>query len=116
MKERIQRKNRVGVVVSTKMKKTISVEVSRLVRHPLYKKYFKRTSVFKAHDEKQECGVGDKVRIIETRPISRTKCWRLVEVIEKAGEKIELLPDVEGSEATKKKEKKSVISSEVSKL
>ncbi|HFE63348.1 MAG TPA: 30S ribosomal protein S17 [Caldithrix sp.] len=77
------RKTRVGVVVSDKMDKTAVVSVERLVKHPTYKKYIKRTSKFKAHDEKNECHVGDLVKIMETRPLSRTKRWRIVEVIEK---------------------------------
>lgn len=77
------RKTRVGVVVSDKMNKTAVVSVERLVKHTRYKKYIKRTSKFKAHDEKNECHVGDLVKIMETRPLSRTKRWRIVEIIEK---------------------------------
>jgi small subunit ribosomal protein S17 len=77
------RKERHGVVVSDAMDKTIVVETSRRIRHPLYGKEMKRTSKFHAHDEKNEAKVGDKVRIMETRPISRTKNWRLVEVTKK---------------------------------
>ena len=82
--ERNWRKTRVGVVVSDKMDKTIVVAVKDSVQHPLYKKIMKRTVKFKAHDEKNECGVGDRVEIMETRPISADKRWRLVQIIEKA--------------------------------
>ena len=82
--ERNLRKTRVGVVVSDKMNKTIVVAVKDSVQHPLYKKIMKRTVKFKAHDEKNECGVGDRVEIMETRPISADKRWRLVQIIEKA--------------------------------
>ena len=82
--ERNLRKTRVGVVVSDKMDKTIVVAVKDSVQHPLYKKIMKRTAKFKAHDEKNECGVGDRVEIMETRPISADKRWRLVQIIEKA--------------------------------
>lgn len=84
MSERNNRKQRVGIVVSDKMDKTIVVSVTEHVRHPLYKKYIRRTVKMKAHDEHNECGVGDRVRLMETRPLSREKRWRLVEVIEKA--------------------------------
>ena len=82
--ERNLRKTRVGVVVSDKMDKTIVVAVKDSVQHPLYKKIMKRTVKFKAHDEKNECGVGDRVEIMETRPISADKRWRLLQIIEKA--------------------------------
>ena len=82
--ERNLRKTRVGVVVSDKMDKTIVAAVKDSVQHPLYKKIMKRTVKFKAHDEKNECGVGDRVEIMETRPISADKRWRLVQIIEKA--------------------------------
>ncbi len=82
--ERNLRKTRVGVVVSNKMDKTIVVALKDNVRHPLYKKIIKRTIKLKAHDEKNECGVGDKVKIMETRPLSKDKRWRLVEVLEKS--------------------------------
>ncbi len=82
--ERNLRKSRVGIVVSDKMDKTIVVAVVRKVKHPLYKKYITRTKKFKAHDELNQCGIGDKVEIVETRPISKDKCWRLAEIIEKA--------------------------------
>ena len=78
------RKVRVGKVVSDKMDKTIVVAVETRVPHPLYKKIIKRTYKLKAHDEKNECRVGDRVRVMETRPLSKDKRWRLVEVIEKA--------------------------------
>lgn len=78
------RKTRVGVVVSDKMDKTIVVEIRTRVRHPLYGKIMNRTEKFKAHDENNECGIGDTVRVMETRPLSKDKRWRLVEVVEKA--------------------------------
>ncbi len=78
------RKTRVGVVVSDKMDKTIVVEIRTRVKHPLYGKIMNRTEKFKAHDEKNECGIGDTVRIMETRPLSKDKRWRLVEIVEKA--------------------------------
>ena len=84
MEERNLRKERVGIVVSDKMDKTIDVAVSERVKHPLYKKIVNRTKKFKAHDENNVCGIGDKVLIQETRPLSKDKCWRLVEIVEKA--------------------------------
>ncbi len=78
------RKTRVGTVVSDKMDKTIVVAIEDSVQHPLYKKTIKRTVKFKAHDENNECGVGDRVEIMETRPLSKDKHWRLVRVVEKA--------------------------------
>ena len=78
------RKTRVGMVVSDKMDKTIVVEIKERVRHPLYGKIMNKTSKLKAHDENNECGIGDTVRLMETRPLSRDKRWRLVEIIEKA--------------------------------
>ena len=78
------RKTRVGKVVSDKMDKTIVVAVAEHVAHPLYKKIIRRTYKLKAHDENNECGVGDTVRVMETRPLSKDKRWRLVEIIEKA--------------------------------
>ena len=78
------RKTRVGVVVSDKMDKTVVVEIRTRVRHPLYGKIMNRTEKFKAHDEENSCGVGDTVRIMETRPLSKDKRWRLVEIVEKA--------------------------------
>ena len=82
--ERNLRKTRVGKVVSDKMDKTVVVAIVDNVKHPLYKKIIKRTVKLKAHDEKNECNVGDTVRLVETRPLSKTKRWRLVEIIEKA--------------------------------
>ena len=78
------RKTRVGMVVSDKMDKTIVVEIKERVRHPLYGKIMNQTSKLKAHDENNECGVGDTVRVVETRPLSKDKHWRMVEIIEKA--------------------------------
>ncbi len=82
--KRGQRKVRVGKVVSNKMQKSIVVAIERQVAHPLYKKYYRRTSTLMAHDEKQEAGIGDIVKIVETRPLSARKRWRLVAVIGKA--------------------------------
>ncbi len=84
MEVRGYRKTRVGVVVSDKMDKTIVVAIKTKVRHPLYGKMVNRTRKFKAHDENNECSIGDTVKIMETRPISKDKRWRLVEIIEKA--------------------------------
>ena len=84
MVERNLRKMRIGVVTSNKMDKTITVAVERKVKHPIYGKFVKKTTKFHAHDEKQECTIGDVVKIMETRPLSKTKRWRLVEVVEKA--------------------------------
>ena len=84
MSERAFRKTKVGMVVSDKMDKTIVVAIEDRVQHPLYKKILKRTYKLKAHDENNECGVGDKVRVMETRPLSKDKRWRLVEIVEKA--------------------------------
>jgi small subunit ribosomal protein S17 len=78
------RKEKVGVVTSNKMTKSITVAVERKVKHPKYGKFVKKTSTFMAHDEKNECNIGDTVRIEETRPLSKSKCWRLVEIIERA--------------------------------
>jgi small subunit ribosomal protein S17 len=78
------RKEKIGTVTSNKMEKSIVVAVERKVKHPKYKKFVKRTSKFMAHDEKNECSIGDVVRIMETRPLSKSKCWRLVEIVEKA--------------------------------
>ncbi|MBR1784435.1 MAG: 30S ribosomal protein S17 [Bacteroidales bacterium] len=82
--ERNLRKERIGVVVSNKMEKSIVVLVERKVKHPKYGKFVKRSTKFMAHDEKNEAGMGDTVRIMETRPLSKNKCWRLVEIVEKA--------------------------------
>ena len=84
LSERNLRKTRVGMVVSDKMDKTIVVAIKDNVRHPLYKKLIKRTIKLKAHDENNSCGIGDKVEIMETRPLSKDKRWRLVNIIEKA--------------------------------
>ena len=84
MSERNMRKTTVGKVVSNKMDKTIVVAIEDHVKHPLYKKIVKRTYKLKAHDEKNECGIGDTVKVMETRPLSKDKRWRLVEIIEKA--------------------------------
>ncbi len=84
MSERNLRKTRTGIVVSDKMDKTIVVAIEDNVRHPLYKKIVKRTMKLKAHDEANECGVGDRVEVMETRPMSKDKHWRLVQIIEKA--------------------------------
>jgi small subunit ribosomal protein S17 len=84
MAERSLRKERVGVVTSSKMDKSIVVSVERKMKHPKYGKFVKRTKKFVAHDEKNECNIGDTVRIMETRPISKTKCWRLTEIVERA--------------------------------
>lgn len=82
--ERNLRKTRTGVVSSNKMDKTITVAVERRVKHPIYGKFVKKTTRFHAHDEKNECTVGDIVKIMESRPLSKTKRWRLVEIVEKA--------------------------------
>ncbi|MDD2396936.1 MAG: 30S ribosomal protein S17 [Tissierellia bacterium] len=82
--ERGNRKVRIGKVVSDKMDKTIVVATERLVEHPLYKKRIKMTKKYKAHDEENQCATGDTVKIMETRPLSKEKCWRLVEILEKA--------------------------------
>lgn len=84
MAERNLRKTRIGKVVSNKMDKTIVVAVETSVKHPLYKKIVKTTYKLKAHDEKNECNIGDKVKVMETRPLSKDKRWRLVEVMERA--------------------------------
>ncbi|MDY0240174.1 MAG: 30S ribosomal protein S17, partial [Bacteroidales bacterium] len=81
--ERNLRKERTGLVVSNKMDKSIVVAVKRKVKHPIYGKFVNKTTKFVAHDENNECSEGDTVRIMETRPMSKTKCWRLVEIIEK---------------------------------
>jgi small subunit ribosomal protein S17 len=84
MEERNERKERVGKVVSNKMQKTITVAVDRKVKHPIYGKFVNRTTKFKAHDEQNTAGIGDTVRIMETRPLSKDKRWRLIEIVEKA--------------------------------
>jgi small subunit ribosomal protein S17 len=82
--ERNKRKERIGTVVSNKMQKTITVAVHRRVKHPIYGKFVQKTTKFLAHDEKNEAGIGDTVRIMETRPLSKRKRWRLVEIVERA--------------------------------
>ncbi len=84
METRALRKTRIGVVVKNSMDKSISIAIVRKVAHPIYKKYFKKTTKLMAHDEKNECSIGDVVKIMETRPISKNKNWRLVEIVEKA--------------------------------
>jgi small subunit ribosomal protein S17 len=84
MAERNLRKTKTGVVTSNKMEKTVTVEIEIKVKHPMYGKFVKKTTKFHAHDEKNECGIGDIVKIMEARPLSKTKRWRLVEVVEKA--------------------------------
>ena len=84
MEARNLRKERVGVVVSNKMEKSITVNVDRKIKHAVYGKFMNRSKKFAAHDEKNECGIGDTVRIAETRPLSKNKRWRLVEIIERA--------------------------------
>ncbi len=84
MEKRNLRKERIGIVTSNKMDKSIVVSVERKVKHPKYGKFVKNTTKFVAHDEKNECGEGDTVRIMETRPLSKTKNWRLVEIVERA--------------------------------
>ena len=84
MEKRNLRKARIGVVTSNKMEKSIVVSVVKRVKHPMYGKFVLQTKKFVAHDEKNDCNIGDTVRIMETRPLSKTKCWRLVEIIERA--------------------------------
>lgn len=84
MSERSLRKTRVGTVVSDKMDKTVVVAVKDNIKHPLYKKIMKRTTTFKAHDEENACGIGDRVQVMETRPLSKDKHWRVVKILEKA--------------------------------
>lgn len=84
MEERNLRKTRVGVVTSNKMAKTIAVSVERRIKHPIYGKFMKKNKKFIAHDETNECNIGDTVRIMETRPMSKNKRWRLVEILERA--------------------------------
>ncbi len=84
MEKRNLRKERIGIVISNGMNKSIVVAEKRKMKHPIYGKFVNRTSRFMAHDEKNECNVGDLVRIMETRPLSKNKCWRLVEIIERA--------------------------------
>jgi small subunit ribosomal protein S17 len=84
MEKRNLRKERIGLVTSAKMNKTIVVSVERKLKHPRYGKYVKKTNSFMAHDEEDQCGIGDLVRIMETRPLSKNKRWRIVEIIERA--------------------------------
>ncbi|HEY1031394.1 MAG TPA: 30S ribosomal protein S17 [Flavipsychrobacter sp.] len=84
MTERKRRKTRIGIVSSNKMEKTITVAVERKVKHPIYGKFVKKTTKFHAQDDNNTAGIGDVVRIMETRPLSKTKRWRMVEIIEKA--------------------------------
>ena len=84
MEKRNLRKERIGVVTSDKMQKSIVVSVERKVKHPKYGKFVKKTTKFVAHDENNDCNIGDTVKIMETRPLSKTKCWRLVEILERA--------------------------------
>jgi len=84
METRALRKTRIGVVTKNKMDKSIMVSIERKVAHPIYKKYFKKTTKLMAHDEKNECRLGDIVEIMETKPMSKNKNWRLVEIVEKA--------------------------------
>ena len=84
MEKRNLRKERIGVVTSNKMEKSIVVSVVKRVKHPMYGKFVLQTKKFVAHDEKNDCNIGDTVRIMETRPLSKTKCWRLVEIKERA--------------------------------
>lgn len=82
--ERNLRKERIGIVVSNKMDKSITIQVNRKVKHPVYGKFQRKSTKFMAHDEKNECGIGDTVKIMETRPLSKLKRWRLIEILEKA--------------------------------
>lgn len=84
VKRQTKRKTRIGLVTSDKMDKSITVSIEKRVKHPIYKKYFKKTTKFMAHDAKNECGIGDTVKIMETKPLSKNKRWRLVEIVEKA--------------------------------
>lgn len=84
MGERGRRKTQVGVVVSSKMDKTVVVQVDKVLKHPIYKKYISRRNKYKAHNEKNDCNVGDRVLIIESRPLSKEKMWRVYKILEKA--------------------------------
>ena len=84
MEKRNLRKERIGVVISNKMEKSITIAVERKVKHAIYGKFVKKTSKLTAHDEKNDCNEGDVVRVMETRPLSKSKCWRLIEIIERA--------------------------------
>jgi len=82
--ERNLRKERTGIVVSNKMDKSITVQINRKVKHPIYGKFVKHSNKFIAHDEKNDCNIGDTVKIMETKPLSKNKCWRLTEILERA--------------------------------
>lgn len=84
METRTRRKERIGVVTSNKMDKSVVIKTLRRVKHPKYRKFVRKKSQFMAHDENNECNIGDKVLIMETRPLSKNKCWRLVEILERA--------------------------------
>lgn len=84
MENRNLRKERIGLVVSNKMDKSIVITVERKVKHPIYGKFVKKSTKFMAHDEKNDCNIGDTVKIMETKPLSKNKCWRLVEILERA--------------------------------
>lgn len=84
MEKRNLRKEKIGVVTSNKMDKSIVVKIERKIKHPIYGKFLKRSKGFVAHDEKNECNIGDTVRITETRPLSKRKCWRLIEILDRA--------------------------------
>ena len=84
MEKRNLRKERIGVITSNKMQKSIVVSEVKKVKHPMYGKFVLKTKKYVAHDEKNDCNIGDRVKIMETRPLSRSKCWRLVEIIERA--------------------------------
>lgn len=84
MENRNLRKERIGLVVSNKMDKSIVISVERKVKHPIYGKFVKKSTKFMAHDDKNDCNIGDTVKIMETKPLSKNKCWRLVEILERA--------------------------------
>ncbi len=84
MSERGSRKTQIGVVVSDKMDKTVVVRIDRLVKHPVYNKYIKRSAKYKAHDSENSCKIGDRVLIVETRPLSKDKCWKVRQILEKS--------------------------------
>lgn len=100
--KRNRRKERIGIVVSDRMNKTITVKVERVMHHPVYNKMMRMATKFKAHDEKNTAKVGDKVRIEETRPLSKTKRWRLTEILEKAASSEAPIPEATPKEETKK--------------
>lgn len=84
MLDRAKRKERIGKVTSNKMEKSITVMIERKIKHPMYGKFVQKSTKFIAHDEKNDCNIGDTVKIMETRPMSKNKCWRLVEILERA--------------------------------